>query len=325
MFTRWFARGLAALISAVACCLVASAQGYTVSTFAVPDPPSVSTYAGGISDAGVIVGVYDVPQQFGVFHRGFIRQADGTLLYPIVDPNDVKGQATLPWAINSAGVVAGYFVSRADGRMHGFLLDNGTFTTVDEIANGDTFIYALNNNGDFGGAFGPGPGAGTGFISVAGEVTQVNVPGSVTTTVAGLALDGSSVGNTDTGKQIFGFLRGPKGTIHAFQVSKAVYGTYATAINSELQLVVGYYYDSAGHAHGFVYHYPHPLDATGPDSPPSAGLVVEHPDVIPIDGSSGTGSTYPEGVNSSGVISGWWQGDRHRRNRTYGFIATPAQ
>ena len=160
MFTRWFARGLAALISAVACCLVASAQGYSVSTFAVPDPPSVSTYAGGISDAGVIVGVYDVPQQFGVFHRGFIRQADGILHYPITDPNDVGGQATLPWAINSAGVVAGYFVSRADGRMHGFLLDNGNFTTVDEIVNGDTFIYTLNNNGDFGGAFGPGPGAG---------------------------------------------------------------------------------------------------------------------------------------------------------------------
>ena len=156
-------------------------------------------------------------------------------------------------------------------------------------------------------------------------MTQVNVPGSVTTTVTGLALDGSSVGNTDTGKQIFGFLRGPNGKIHVFQVPNGVGGTYATGINSELQLVVGYSYDSAGHAHGFVYHYPHALDAAGTDSAPGAAVVIEHPDVIPIDASSGTGSTYPEGVNSSGVISGWWQGDRHRRNRTYGFIATPVQ
>ncbi len=326
MFTRWVARGLAALISAVACCLVASAQGYSVSTFAVPDPPSVSTYAGGISDVGVIVGNYAVPQQFGAFYRGFIRRADGTLHYPITDPNDAGGQDTIPWAVNSSGLIGGFYLGYPDGRMHGFLLDNGTFTTVNEIANGDTFIYALDNNGDFAGAFGPGPGAGTGFISIAGQVTQVNVPGAITTTVTGLALDGSSVGTAGIGKSNYGFLRGPNGKIRVFQVAGAGYpGTYATGINSELQLVVGYYYDVNGHAHGYVYHYPHPLDATAPDSPPSSGLVIEHPDVITIDGSSGTGSTYPEGVNSSGVISGWWQGARHRRNRTYGFIATPVQ
>ncbi len=325
MFVRHFSvRATVPLLVAVFG-LPATAQNYSVTTFSVPDPPSVSTYAGGISDMGVIVGGYDVPQQFGLFHRGFIRQADGKLLYPIVDPNDVGGQDTVPWAVNSSGLIAGSYLSSADGRMHGFLLDNGNFTTIDEIENGDTFLYALNNNGDFGGAFGPGPGAGTGFISIAGQVTQVNVPGALTTTVTGLASDGSSVGNTDSGKQVFGFLRGPNGTIHTFQIPKAVYGTYASAINSELQLVVGYYYDSAGHAHGFVYHYPHPLDATGPDSTPSAGLVIELPDVITIDGSSGTGSTYPDGINSSGVISGKWQGDRHRRNHAYAFIATPVQ
>ncbi len=239
--------------------LNAAAQNYNVATFAVPDPPSVSTNAEGVSDLGVTVGFYTVPQQFGAFYRGFIRQVDGTLQYPITDPNDVGAQATLPWAVNSSGLIAGYYLGYPDGRMHGFLLDNGNFTTVDEISNGDTFIYALNNNGDFAGSFGPGPGAGTGFISIAGQVTQVNVPGAITTSVTGLALDGSSVGTAGIGEQYYGFLRSPNGTIRVFQVSKGV-GTFATGINSELQLVVGYYYDSAGLAHGYVYHYPHPLD-----------------------------------------------------------------
>lgn len=140
MSLRDFAAELARPLIAALCALPLAAQNYNVTTFSVRDPPSIATSAEGIGDPGAVVGYYSVPQQFGLFYRGFIRQADGTLQYPITDPNDIGSQATLPWAINSAGVVAGYFLASADGRIHGFILNNGNFTTVDEITNGDTYI-----------------------------------------------------------------------------------------------------------------------------------------------------------------------------------------
>ena len=324
MFSHNFATRLVVSLFLSLCGLRLAAQSYNVITFSVPDPPTKYTHGLGISDLGVVVGYYEIPHGTGVpYYRGFIRQADGTLQYPIIDPNDIGGNNTEPWAVNASVTVAGAYLT-PDGRGHGFLLSGGNFTTVDEIAGGETVILTLNDSGDYGGAFGPSWPPANGFISIAGVVTQINVPGASATSVTGLATDGSSVGTAEMSQGFVGFLRGPSGSLHVFQVPKAVYGTYATAINSETRLVVGYYYDSAGLARGFVYHYPHPLNATGPDSPPSAGIVIEHPDVITIDGSSGTGFTYPFGVNSSGVISGTWRGDRHR-SHVYGFIATPAQ
>lgn len=324
MFSHIFATRLVVSLFFSLCGLRLAAQNYNVITFSVPDPPTKYTHGLGISDLGVAVGYYEIPHGTGVpYYRGFIRQADGTLQYPIIDPNDIGGNNTEAWAVNASGTVAGGYLS-PDGRGHGFLLSGGNFTTIDEIVDGETVILTLNNGGDYGGTFGPSWPPANGFISIAGAVTQINVPGASATSVTGLASDGSSVGTAQTGSGFVSFIRGPNGNLHLFQIAKSVDGTYATAINSEKQLIVGYYYDSAGLAHGFVYHYPHPLDAAGTDPSPSAALVVEHPEVVTIDGSSGRGFTYPFGVNSSGVISGTWQGDRSH-SHVFGFIATPVQ
>jgi probable HAF family extracellular repeat protein len=72
-------------------------------------------------------------------------------------------------------------------------------------------------------------------------------------------------------------------------------GTYAQGIN-DMGEVVGYYYDSAGNAHGF-------LDM--------GGIYTT------LDFSSGTNNqTFPEGINDKGQIVGWY----NDRSSDHGFL-----
>lgn len=152
------------------------------------------------------------------------------------------------------------------------------------------------------------------------------MPGSTATSVTGVALDGTAVGNTIVGGQYPSFLRGKNGKFRVFQVPKAlgarVAQTYATGINSEAGLIVGYYYDPQGMVHGFAYRFraapknvPATSDAIG--VPPIESVEAETIDAA----AAGSSHTYVTGVNSSGVLSGWWAGSR----LAFGFIATPVK
>ncbi len=224
---------------------------------------------------------------------------------------------TFPTGIDESGVIAGYYNNGVE--YLGFLLSNGNFSTVNEGSS--TEIDTIDNNGDFGGAIGF-----LGFISIGGTVTQFSVPGADTTTVAGLSLDGVTVGTALLNKngEYVGFVRGTKGGFHLFTVRKAFrHGTFATAIDEHLQLIVGYYYDSGGITHGFVFHYTRPLDSLDGPSP-GAVQIVDSPDAVSFDAAAGQGSTYVQGVNSSGVLVGTYQ-PNNGTGKLFGFIATPIQ
>ena len=311
---------LAMLLSAG---LHVAAQNYTVATFSCPDPRTLATYGMGINDNGDVVGHYDFDVDKLPYRVGFERLADGTFQYPITDPNDATGQATYPAGIDDAGVIAGYYYGPV--YFEGFLLSGGSYTNVDVQQGTNNFIYTIDNNGDFGGAL----GTGAAFVSIGGAVTQINVPGALSTQITGLASDGTTVGTTYLNGLHVSFVRGPNGKIRVFSVPKAgttgLLGTYATAINEQAKLIVGYYFDALGMSHGFVYHYPHLLDAQDSSRPTESVPLVEHPDVVTVDVSTpGNANIYVQGVNASGVIVGTIQPFRGGSAGTpVGFIGTP--
>jgi uncharacterized membrane protein len=84
-------------------------------------PGSTDTYANGINAAGAIVGGYTDPAG----HRHGYLLAQGRYL-TFNDPNGAKG--TVPHDINSSGDIVGSYINGSG--IHGFLLHNGTYTTI---------------------------------------------------------------------------------------------------------------------------------------------------------------------------------------------------
>jgi hypothetical protein len=128
------------------------------------------------------------------------------------------GQGTLPFAINPAGTVLGYYIDAGDAR-HGFLrTPNGSIATFDPPGAGT----------------GPGQGTNAFSITPAGGV-------------AGRYSDASAV--------FHGFLRTPDGAITTFDVPGAGtgpgQGTRAANINPS-EAIAGRYIDASAVSHGFV-------------------------------------------------------------------------
>ena len=87
-------------------------------------PGSIDTYAGGINAAGVIVGGYT--DAAGDRH-GYLVSRGGFRTLDV--PNGTA--VTRPHAINAAGDVVGGYSNRSG--IHGFLLHDGTYTTIDVL------------------------------------------------------------------------------------------------------------------------------------------------------------------------------------------------
>ncbi|MFZ0685671.1 MAG: hypothetical protein WAM89_09015 [Terriglobales bacterium] len=78
-----------------------------------------------------------------------MRTADGTISN-IDDPSagTASGQGTVAFAINTAGLIAGYCIDSSKVQ-HGFVLAvNGTFTTIDPPGTISTFADGINTAGD---------------------------------------------------------------------------------------------------------------------------------------------------------------------------------
>lgn len=305
-----------------------AAQKYQITAFYIPPEfhSPIHTDAKGVNIQGEAVGIYGFSEGQASTELGFARLPDGTLQYPIVDPNDFNRNRTFVTGINDSGVISGFYLSIQED---GFLLSNGTFTDISEIQNGNTRVLSINNNGDFCGTFGDQDPPQNGYISIGGNLTQVNVPGFALTSVAGLGLDGASVGYGAAANNFaaVGFVRSPKGGLAKFQAKNAnpAFGTFPTGINTQAQLIVGYYYDQLLRVHGFVFHYTGPLDERAALGTVSGSAVagVAIVDVIDVDAAT-TGDTYINGVNANGVITGYWQSPQGRRP-AFGFIGTPIQ
>jgi hypothetical protein len=158
-------------------------QNFTYLDF--PGAMAGTTIAGQINNAGVAVGNYMGSD--GVSH-GF-TYTNGT--FTGVDVPGAK--ATYVYAIDSAGEVAGGYITASGTSMPGFILAGKNYRTVNFPGAANTSIRGLNDNRQFAGVI-SGAGGGTGGFTYLGKYQATVVAGSSFTAAYGINNAGQVVG-----------------------------------------------------------------------------------------------------------------------------------
>lgn len=274
-------------------------------------PGSVSSLVGGvdtsiygISNNGVAVGVYE---DSSGNEQAFERLANGTLVYPVTDPNGSitsQGQTfffTVLSGINNSGTAIG-----VGGLVNEdpFFWNSGTFTSYLPITppadiNGYQ-PYGINDLGQVSGTYGLDLGGlEQGFIGQGGATpTLFTIPGSFETGAGGINDLGDVVGeylllsgSTLTG---YGYIRQPDGTF--------ITVTYPGAGNTDLVgindagAVVGWYGPSGGGITGYFY-------GTPGDLVPFAIPGAEFTDVTGINDAGQLVGSYGDSAGVHGFIA----------------------
>lgn len=136
-----------------------------------------------------------------------------------------------------------------NGNDHGFLLSNGTFTTIDVPAAAYTFALGINTAGDIVGTYGDAAGHQHGYLLKNSVFTTIDFPGATDTALFDLNDKGQMVGGYGINELVFGGLE-PHGFVlsggqfTAFDVpfAGAVF-TNAMGINNKGK-IVGRYIDA---------------------------------------------------------------------------------
>jgi uncharacterized membrane protein len=138
-----------------------------------PHYPPNTTFGGAISNSGTVVGVFTSSHVNGT--QSFERFANGRFSAPIIFPA-APGTVTFAEGINRAGLICGYF--SPPNEFHGFFYDGQTYTQYDVPGADGTFLFGLNDAGDFVGYYYTGnPQVQTAFVSIAGTITPIEIPG----------------------------------------------------------------------------------------------------------------------------------------------------
>jgi uncharacterized membrane protein len=202
-------------------------------------PGAGTTVVSDIDDLGRVVGNSVDAGQTAI--SAFLREPNGrftTLASP-----DAGFYGTRPDGINNDGQIAGTYLD-ADERPHGFVLDDGVYTTVDTPdAPGNTQILDIDGRGRLVGVAGL---VTYGYLADGrGQPAEIDAPGVASDTVpTGLNNKREIVGYFDVGtaRSYHGFLRDRRGRFRRIDVPGAR-GTAAARIN-DLGEVVGHYSDT---------------------------------------------------------------------------------
>jgi hypothetical protein len=133
-----------------------------------------------------VVGRYDTPDpanpsSTATITHGYVLR-DGTLTtidHPEASTVAVAGAInTVVSGINAAGHLVGRFRGKVDNQLHGFLLADGRFTTID--APGPMHSISISDRGDIAGYYG-GTGRSHGFVLRDGVMTFFDPPDSIGT------------------------------------------------------------------------------------------------------------------------------------------------
>jgi probable HAF family extracellular repeat protein len=176
---------------------------------------------------------------------------------------DVPGSTgtTQAFGINDSGQIVGYYQAD-DSTSHGFLLDNGSYTTFDApghiIGWADLIPFpggriGINNSGQIVGAYGDASGVVHGFLLDQGSYTTLDVPGAQYTFANGINASGQIVG--------YYWDAFPPATIHGFLLDQGNYSTldmpswndtFPTGINDSRQIVGSLGNDPLGDWYSFL-------------------------------------------------------------------------
>jgi uncharacterized membrane protein len=189
---------------------------YSFTTLDVPGSSyNIGTYANGINASGQIVG--------GGGTYGFLLDNGSyTTLDVPGSIHVVNGAGDLIWspaqAINDSGQIVGYYYGGAPVyTTHGFLLDHGSYTTLDVPGSTGTEAHGINSSGQIVGKYYDSAGHAHGFLLDQGNYTTLDVPGSDSTEVHGINSSGQIVGYYADAP--------PQNKVHAFLLNQ---GTYTT-------------------------------------------------------------------------------------------------
>ena len=208
----------------------------TVTVFDAPGGTNL-TSASAINDKGVIVGTYIASS--GVSH-GYYRSASGK--FKSFDACTDTSAAS----INDKGAIAG----SCEGDYPGFVRTPGGKVTIFSVTGSNgTFATAINDQGTAAGTWSnANTGAFEGFVRTTdGTITTFHPGGD--TSVNAIGDKGAIVGYYDSDRY-HGFIRASTGTIKSFDAPGSG-ATYAYGINGN-GAITGFYYDTAGAAHGFL-------------------------------------------------------------------------
>jgi uncharacterized membrane protein len=274
------------------------------------------TSAIGINPSGDIVGRYQTADR--TFH-GFLLSAAGTFT-----SLDVPGAtATSAFGINPRGDIVGGYCSPGPcpaavqtGLNHGFLLRDGTYSSIDFPGALLTQAWKINAAGEVAGRYKSPDGRWHAFLMSDGAFTSIDVPGAIQTVSfppqVGMNAAGDVVGSycaaepcpllvTDNFVSVHGFLRSWEDRDNAGQVTTIDFpgasGGGAFGINTRGD-IVGAYFDASHRTHGF-------LRSRGDALLPVTGtfiLTFEPVSVWQADGNTVTDFTFHEQI--SGSIAG---------------------
>ncbi len=245
-----------------------------------PSDSGDSTWADKINGNGDIAGTFEFPDERT--QQGFVRHPNGTVVV-IRHPNE-KDPRTQVNAINDSGVVAGEYGPASGagrGRTVGFLFEHGIYTDVVVPGAINTFIYALNNAGDFAGSADFPGNSFQQYLSIGGEVTLFSIPGLLTLASGINNLDQVVGSYVDEGV-IHGYLRDADGTLTYPIDYPGAADTVLYGINDK-GWMVGSYNDAKGKSHGLFL------------TSPTDFLAFDVPDAD---------ITYLIGINNKGIICG---------------------
>lgn len=150
-------------------------------------PGAGATYAYGINDRGEIAGTcYAAGQSHGFLFKAGRFHA----------PNLLSAQQTAFQAINNSGQVAGVAVDLNGTHGVVYLGNLGLFTSVFDFPDATvTYPQAINGCGQFGGQYTNPNGSGHAFVSLAGSLLTVTIPGAVSASILGINDRGQVCGN----------------------------------------------------------------------------------------------------------------------------------
>src|SRR5262245_45977669 len=207
-----------------------------------------------INDAGQIVGTCRGAGVLPGPARGFLQDGSRFVTLDVPGPMPLSNNTAVS-GMNNAGQIVGSYspfmplFSRDSS--HGFLLDSGTFTTIDVPGASSTFAEAMNDMRQIVGFFKDITGVSHGFLWDRGRFTVIDAPGATTTSASAINALGQIIGSfVDATGVSHGFLW-DQGRFTVIDAPEAT-TTSASAINA-LGQIVGSFKDGNGDGHGFLW------------------------------------------------------------------------
>jgi hypothetical protein len=128
-----------------------------ITTFSIPGISDAEVVVRDINNSGQVAGYY----LQGIAH-GYLRDADGTLTYPIDYP--VTGASTEILGLNDQGVMVGFYEPPGSDE-HAFVVQDGSFISYDHPDGSATHFGGINNSGTICGDYRDAMGNSHGFVA----------------------------------------------------------------------------------------------------------------------------------------------------------------